>query len=71
MFCTDLHYPDVCTQRAPLYPTVNSAHFEPVATLQVPWVLLSTLAQRETPFAKHSKALLGGSTTLTLAGPQT
>ena len=51
-----------------MHPTDSSTHLDPVAAWQVRWVLLSTLAQRETPFAKHSKALLGGSTTLTLAG---
>ena len=35
---------------------------------QLPWVLLPDLAQRETAWAKHSKALLGGRTTLALAG---
>ena len=34
--------------------------------MQLPWVLLPDLAQREAGWAKHSKALLGGRTTLHL-----
>lgn len=36
--------------------------------MQVPWVLLPDLPQREAAWAKHSSALLGGSTLLTLSG---
>ena len=35
---------------------------------QLPWVLLPDLPQREAAWAKHSKALLGGKTTLHLTG---
>ena len=46
------------------HPTAAAAPLH----LQVPWVLLPDLHQREAAWAKHSNALLGGSTTLTLSG---